>query len=80
MIDENIWAVYHLEEGFFAVDGMCPHQGGPLVKGHVRGKIVTCPWHGWQYDVTTGNHCLNDQIRLSSAKVVIQNEELFLEL
>jgi len=44
----NIGGVYH------AIDNVCLHRGGPLAEGRLGGRIVTCPWHGWQYDVTTG--------------------------
>jgi nitrite reductase/ring-hydroxylating ferredoxin subunit len=44
----NVGGAYH------AIDGICLHRGGPLSDGQVSGCIVTCPWHGWQYDVTTG--------------------------
>jgi len=37
----------------------CLHRGGPLGEGALEGKIVTCPWHGWQYDVTTGKTTMN---------------------
>ena len=39
---------------FFALDNTCIHQGGPLGEGVIeKGKIV-CPWHGWAYDLKTG--------------------------
>ena len=39
---------------FFALDNTCIHQGGPLGEGVIeKGKIV-CPWHGWVYDLKTG--------------------------
>jgi nitrite reductase (NADH) small subunit len=39
---------------FLAVDNVCVHLGGPLGEGVVdKGKIV-CPWHGWAYDLKTG--------------------------
>ena len=41
---------------FQALDGICPHQGGPLGKGCLQRTLVTCPWHGWQFDVCTGQH------------------------
>ena len=44
----NIDGVYH------AVDNLCLHRGGPLCEGAVKGGVVTCPWHGWQFDLTTG--------------------------
>ncbi len=47
-------AVFNVDGTFYAIDNSCPHQGGPLAEGFIHGKIVTCPWHGWCFDVTTG--------------------------
>lgn len=58
----RIFAVYNVKGEFHVIDGICPHAGGPLGKGMLRGNIVTCPWHGWQFNVATGKHCLNDRI------------------
>ena len=52
----RIVALYNVGGQFHALDGICPHQGGPLGKGQLQGCIVTCPWHGFQFDVTTGQH------------------------
>lgn len=54
--DGRIVAVFHVDDTWHALDGICPHQGGPLGKGKLAGCIVTCPWHGWQFDVATGQH------------------------
>jgi nitrite reductase (NADH) small subunit len=56
---DRVVALFNVDGNFFALDGVCPHQGGPLGKGCLAGNIVTCPWHGWQYDVTTGKHQLS---------------------
>ncbi len=48
---------------FHALDGLCPHQGGPLGTGHLCGTILTCPWHGWQFDVVTGRHQISPTVR-----------------
>jgi nitrite reductase/ring-hydroxylating ferredoxin subunit len=53
---DRIVALFNVEGTFYALDGICPHQGGPLGKGSLNGCIVTCPWHGFQFDVTTGQH------------------------
>jgi nitrite reductase (NADH) small subunit len=53
---DRLLALYNVQGTYFALDGVCPHQGGPLGKGELRGPIVTCPWHGWQFDVRTGCH------------------------
>ena len=44
-------------ESVYACGDMCMHQGGPLSEGKLVGTKVTCPWHGWMYDVKTGQ-CL----------------------
>ena len=47
-------ALFRLDEGFFAIDNLCLHQAGPLCDGEIEGGVVTCPWHGWSYDIRTG--------------------------
>jgi nitrite reductase (NADH) small subunit/3-phenylpropionate/trans-cinnamate dioxygenase ferredoxin subunit len=44
-------------EQIHALGDVCTHQGGPLSDGKLSGARVTCPWHGWQFDVRTGQ-CL----------------------
>ncbi len=39
---------------FYAIGGTCTHQGGPLGEGELDGTVVTCPWHGSKFDVTSG--------------------------
>jgi nitrite reductase (NADH) small subunit len=41
-------------DGVFALRDQCPHKGGPLSQGLVHGDTVTCPLHGWQLDLPTG--------------------------
>jgi nitrite reductase/ring-hydroxylating ferredoxin subunit len=53
---ERVVALYNVDGTFHALDGVCPHQGGPLGKGTLVGTVVTCPWHGWQFDVRSGQH------------------------
>jgi nitrite reductase/ring-hydroxylating ferredoxin subunit len=47
-------ALFNVGGTFYAIDNTCKHRGGPLGDGDLEGNTVTCPWHGWQYDVTTG--------------------------
>ena len=47
-------AIFNVEGRFYAVDSVCSHRGGPLGEGSLRGKLVNCPWHGAQFDVTNG--------------------------
>ncbi len=43
-------------DDYYCNDSACTHRGAPLHDGDLREKTVTCPWHGAQFDVTTGRH------------------------
>ena len=47
-------AVYLMDGAFSAISNACAHQNGPLGEGKVIECLVTCPWHGFQYDVRSG--------------------------
>jgi NAD(P)H-dependent nitrite reductase small subunit len=51
-------ALFNVGGTFHAIENKCAHRAGPLAEGFVSGNVVFCPWHDWQYDVTTGA-CLN---------------------
>jgi nitrite reductase/ring-hydroxylating ferredoxin subunit len=53
-VDGRWIAIFNVDGSYHAVDATCLHRGGPLAEGHLRGCVVTCPWHGWQFDVSTG--------------------------
>jgi len=78
--EDRIIALYNVEGQFYALDGVCSHQGGPLGKGQLCGKTVTCPWHGWQYDVTTGKQELSETIRQPSLAVKVEDGGVFVDL
>ena len=52
-------ALFNVEGTFHAIDNVCVHRGGPLGEGDLNGEVVTCPWHGWEYNVKTGA-CVNN--------------------
>ena len=58
-------AVFNVDGTFYAVDNTCLHRGGPLGEGELDDKIVTCPWHGWQYDVSTGQNAANPAVKVA---------------
>jgi len=60
---DRMVAVANVDGIFHALDGLCPHQGGPLGTGVLCGATLTCPWHGWQFDVTTGRHGTSATVR-----------------
>ena len=50
-------AVFKYDGKISAVSNVCQHQNGPLGEGKILDGCITCPWHGWLYDVRTGQ-CL----------------------
>lgn len=47
-------ALFNVDGIFYALDNACPHRGGPLGEGDLKGFVVFCPMHAWQFDVRTG--------------------------
>lgn len=62
VVEDRIVAMFNVDGTLYALDGVCPHQGGPLGQGTLAGCVVTCPWHGWQFDVRSGQNQLNPRI------------------
>ena len=76
----RIVAVFNIAGTFYAMDGVCPHAGGPLGEGVLTGNVVTCPWHGWQFDVTSGQHCLNANLQHPAFPVRLEGNDVLVEL
>jgi len=73
--DEEI-ALAHCDGGFYAVQGHCLHLEGPLGHGHLDGCVLSCPWHGWQYDVRTGQNEFDLAIQLRTYDVQVEDGEV----
>ncbi|NOT21476.1 MAG: Rieske 2Fe-2S domain-containing protein [Nitrospiraceae bacterium] len=69
-------AIFNIDGTFHAIDNTCIHRGGPLGEGDVEGAIVTCPWHGWQYDVTTGTCVANPAAKVARYEVKIEGADV----
>jgi nitrite reductase (NADH) small subunit len=78
--DGRIYALFNISGEISAVDGICPHQGGPLAEGPVSGTCVTCPWHGWQFDVKTGSTPINTRLKLPVFDVRIEGRDVFVSV
>lgn len=50
----GIFAIYQTQSGPKAAQAFCPHMDGPLFEGTLGEDSVTCPWHQWRFDLTTG--------------------------
>ena len=72
-------ALCNADGRFYAVDNTCLHRGGPLGEGFLDGTTLTCPWHGWQYDVSTGQMTMNPAVRLTTYPTRIDGEDVSIE-
>jgi nitrite reductase (NADH) small subunit/3-phenylpropionate/trans-cinnamate dioxygenase ferredoxin subunit len=73
-------ALYHTPSGFFATDNTCPHRGGPLAEGDLQGNEITCPWHLWSFDVTTGLCAGNPEISVATRQLQVDGQRILVRL
>ena len=73
--DEDI-ALAHVGDHYYATQGHCLHLQGPLGEGRIDGSVLTCPWHGWQYDVRTGLNEFDHAIQLRTYEVRVEDGEI----
>jgi nitrite reductase/ring-hydroxylating ferredoxin subunit len=84
--------VFNLDGVFFALRNRCPHQGGPLCAGSLGGLIISpspgeyhysragemlrCPWHGWEFDIRTGQSWFDPaRVRVRSYDVTVEGQQ-----
>ena len=79
-VDDRWVGLFNLEGEYHAIDNLCLHRGGPLCEGAVRGTVVTCPWHGWQFDVTTGAMIQDPGVGVSRHDTRIAGDEIQVRL
>jgi 3-phenylpropionate/trans-cinnamate dioxygenase ferredoxin subunit len=82
-------AVFNLKGEFFGLFNRCPHQGGSLCEGVItsllesdapgdyrtsrEGEIIRCPWHGWEFDIRTGqSYCDPEKIKTRAYQVAVE--------
>lgn len=79
-IEGKIVALANVDGKFYAIDNICLHRGGPLAEGELLGSSVTCPWHGWQYDVTTGKCLMNPAVDLTTFPVETRGDDIYVDI
>ncbi len=73
-------ALLNVEGTFYAIGNTCPHRGGPLGEGSLEGNTVTCPWHGAQFNVTTGEVLAPPAATgVKSYRVRVEGEDVLIE-
>jgi nitrite reductase (NADH) small subunit len=75
-LNGNQIAVWNLNGNFIAFQNVCPHRGGPVGEGEIEGNIITCPWHGWQFDLVSGSSPINPAAKLTKYDVKVDGTEI----
>jgi 3-phenylpropionate/trans-cinnamate dioxygenase ferredoxin subunit len=86
-IDNLSIGVYNINREFYAIKNLCPHAGAALCEGHIQtthrpgevgefhpafeGRVLRCPWHGWEFDIVTGKglYDRNSRVAVYQTKV-----------
>lgn len=95
-VDGRAICVFRVDGEYYALRSTCPHQGADLCAGTLGGSmlpsrpheytygldrhVLRCPWHGWEFDITTGRSLFDpDRMRVQSYSVLVRDDQLFLE-
>jgi nitrite reductase (NADH) small subunit len=73
-------AICNVDGTVYIVDNTCPHAGGPLGEGSLDGELIECPWHGWRYNVRTGERPENPEITVSCFPVQVEHDVIHVVL
>lgn len=73
-------ALFRIDGELFATQAKCPHANGPLVSADICEKSVTCPWHGWTYDLITGACEEDPGLFLKTYPVRVEGDDIVVEI
>jgi nitrite reductase/ring-hydroxylating ferredoxin subunit len=79
-VGERELALFNVAGKFYATDNVCPHRGGPLGEGTLEGTVVTCPWHGWRFDVCTGVSPVIPTAKVEKFECVVEGNDIKVKL
>lgn len=79
-VEGKTLALFNVDGTYYAIDNTCLHRGGPLGEGELEGNVVTCPWHGWRYDVSTGANVNNPAVKVACFPVRVEGPSIFIEV
>ncbi len=79
-VDGKSVAVFNVQGKFYAIDNNCAHRGGPIGDGMLEGTVATCPWHGWQWEVTSGKSLFSPDIAVKSYPLRVEENEIYIDV
>jgi nitrite reductase (NADH) small subunit len=76
-INNRAIALFNVDGQYFAIHNICPHEGGPLGEGRVKGFVVSCPWHDLAFDIRNGQGTDGGGYCVGSYEVRVLDGEIF---
>ena len=73
-------AVAMVNDEIFAMENSCPHAGGPLAEGTISGTVLSCPYHGWGFDVESGKCQTNPEFQIETFATHVVGEAICVHL
>ena len=80
IIDGRQVAICNTGDALHAVDGRCPHAGGPLAHGALHEHWIVCPYHGWEFDCRTGEHDYNPTVKIDTFAVMTDGDDILIDV
>jgi nitrite reductase/ring-hydroxylating ferredoxin subunit len=73
-------ALYNVGGKVYATHNTCPHRGGPLGEGDLDEATITCPWHGFQFEVTSGRCLTNPALSIGCLAVRVEGQDILVRV
>lgn len=77
IVNDKAIAIFNVEGTFYAIYNVCPHEGGPLGEGRLKGYVVSCPWHELAFDVRNGQGTDGGGYCVGSYEVRVEGKHVF---
>jgi nitrite reductase (NADH) small subunit/3-phenylpropionate/trans-cinnamate dioxygenase ferredoxin subunit len=78
VVSGRMVGVFHVDDGYYAINDICPHMGASLAAGPVEGMAVMCPWHAWRFSICDGSwlDAPKSKVRTETYEVRIAGDEI----
>lgn len=73
-------AVFHLEDGFYALENVCAECGSSLERSAVTETAVACPHHGWEIDIVEGICPVNPEHQRETYRVRVEKDQIWIDM
>lgn len=77
-VDDLSIGVFHHDGSWYAINNRCLHRSGPVCQGSLVGDVIACPWHGYKYDLKSGELLIDPDAKLETYKVELRGGEVHL--